>query len=224
MNKLTEIWEELKTVFSGRGSLSDSITPPLIFLIVNGFWGLSAATWFALISVAIISTIRLYKKQSLRFALTGLFTTLLAVALAYWLDRQEAFFLPQMINDLVFILVFLASVLWKKPLAAYTSLLTRGWPLEWYWQPKVRPAYMEVTTAWALLFALRLAIQFSLYQQGQTSLLAWLGVLLGWPFIILVLIGSYLYGTWRLRELGGPSVAEWKNRTPPPWQSQRRGF
>lgn len=224
MNKLTEIWEELKSVFSGRGNLFDSIIPPLIFLVSNGLWGLPGAAWGALISVAIISTIRLFKKQSLRFALTGLFTVLMAAALAYWLNRQDAFFLPQMINDLVFILVFLASVLWKKPFAAYTSLITRGWPLEWYWQPKVRPAYMEVTAAWALFFALRLAIQFSLYQQGQTSSLAWLGVLMGWPFIILVLIGSYLYGTWRLRNLGGPSVEEWKSRTPPPWHSQQRGF
>ena len=224
MNKLTEIWGELKTVFTGRGSLFDSIIPPLIFLIVNGLWGLPAATWFALISVAIISTIRFFKKQSLRFALTGLFTTLLAVALAFWLDRQEAFFLPQMLNDLLFILVFIASLFFKRPLAAYTSFLTRGWPLDWYWQPKIRPAYMEVTAVWTLLFSLRLAIQFSLYLRGQAYFLAWQDVLLGWPFMILVLIASYLYSNWRLHKLGGPSVAEWKNRTPPPWQSQQRGF
>jgi hypothetical protein len=224
MNKLTEIREELKTVFSGRGSLFDSIVPPLIFLILNGLLGLPAGTWGALISVVVISTIRLIQKQSLWFALAGLFTALLALGLADWLDRQEAFYLPQMINDLVFILVFLASLIFKRPFAAYTSFLTRGWPLQWYWQPKVRPAYMEVTMAWALLFTLRLALQFSLYLKGQASFLAWLDVLLGWPFMILVLVASYLYGNWRLRRLRGPSVEEWKNHTPPPWQSQQRGF
>jgi len=224
LNKLTEIWEELKIVFSGRGSLFDSIIPPLIFLVMNGLWGLPAGTWGALISVAFISTIRLIQKQSLWFALAGLFTALLAVGLADWLDRQEAYHLPQMLNDLIFILIFFVSLFFKRPIAAYTSFLTRGWPLEWYWQPKVRLAYMEVTAAWTLLFSLRLANQFSLYLNGQVSSLAWLDVLLGWPFMILVLIASYLYGNRRLKKLGGPSVEEWKNRTPLPWQSQQRGF
>jgi len=147
LNKLTEIWEELKIVFSGRGSLFDSIIPPLIFLVMNGLWGLPAGTWGALISVAFISTIRLIQKQSLWFALAGLFTALLAVGLADWLDRQEAYYLPQMLNDLIFILIFFVSLFFKRPIAAYTSFLTRGWPLEWYWQPKVRLAYMEVTAA-----------------------------------------------------------------------------
>jgi hypothetical protein len=44
MSKWQEIWEELKMVFSGRGSLFDSIIPPMIFLILNGAWGLQAAT------------------------------------------------------------------------------------------------------------------------------------------------------------------------------------
>jgi len=224
VNKLAEIWGELKTVFTGRGSLFDSIIPPLFFLTLNGFWGLQVGTWGALISVAIISTIRLIQNQSVWFALAGLFTALLAVGLADWFDRQEAYYLPQMLNDLVFILVFIASLFFKKPIAAYTSYLTRGWPLEWYWQPKVRPAYMEVTMVWTLLFSLRLAIQFSLYLKGQASSLAWLDLLLGWPFMILVLIASYLYGNWRLHRLSGPSFEEWKNHTPPPWQSQQRGF
>jgi hypothetical protein len=29
---------------------------------------------------------------------------------------------------------------------------------------------------------------------------------------------------WRLAKLQGPSVEEFKNNVPPPWQSQRRGF
>jgi hypothetical protein len=39
-----------------------------------------------------------------------------------------------------------------------------------------------------------------------------------------LLIVSYLYGTWRLRNLGGPSVEEFQAGEEPPWESQRRGF
>jgi hypothetical protein len=38
------------------------------------------------------------------------------------------------------------------------------------------------------------------------------------------LIASYLYGTWRLRNLGGPSVEEFKSGAEPPWEGQQRGF
>jgi hypothetical protein len=39
-----------------------------------------------------------------------------------------------------------------------------------------------------------------------------------------VLIASYLYGTWRLGTLGGPSVEEFKPGAEPPWEGQQRGF
>jgi hypothetical protein len=94
----------------------------------------------------------------------------------------------------------------------------------WYWQPKIRPAYTEVTWFWVILISLRLGIQLYLFQQQAIITLAWLDVLMGWPFLLVILIGSYLYGISRLRKLGGPSVEEWKKHKPPPWHSQRRGF
>jgi hypothetical protein len=224
MSKWQEIWEELKTVFSGRGSLFDSIIPPIIFLILNSTWGLPIATWGSLISVVSISTFRIIKRQSLWFALAGLLVSLIAVGLTYWIGRQEAYYLPSIINDTAMILVFFASILFKRPMAAYTSYLIRAWPMGWYWQPKIRPAYTEVTWFWVILFSFRLAIQFYLFQQHDAITLAWLDFLMGWPFLLVILIGSYLYGISRLQKLGGPSVVEWKNNVPPPWQSQRRGF
>jgi hypothetical protein len=54
--------------------------------------------------------------------------------------------------------------------------------------------------------------------------LATLGLFTGWPGTVVLLILTYLYGTWRLARLGGPSVAEFHAGTPPPWTGQRRGF
>lgn len=224
MNRFPEIWEELKSVFSGRGSLFDSIIPPVIFLMANGLGGLQAATWVSLASVASISLFRILKRQSLWFALGGLAAALAAVGLSSWMGRQEAYYLPSIINGVGMTLLFLVSLLFKRPMAAYTSYLMRRWPLIWYWRNDVRPAYSEVTLLWTLLFGLRLAVQIVLFQQKAASTLAWLDVLMGWPFLIVILVISYLYGLWRLKNLGGPSVEEWKNKVPPPWQSQRRGF
>jgi hypothetical protein len=70
---------------------------------------------------------------------------------------------------------------------------------------KVRPAHSEVTWMWVLSFGLRLLLQFNLFQEEAASLLGIVQLLTGWPATIILLIVSYLYGTWRLRNLGGPS-------------------
>jgi hypothetical protein len=88
----------------------------------------------------------------------------------------------------------------------------------------VRPAYSEVTIIWALFFTLRTLIQFELFQQQAAGALGIVQLLTGWPALIILLIASYLYGMWRLQNLGGPSVEEFKSGLEPPWQGQKRGF
>ena len=75
-----------------------------------------------------------------------------------------------------------------------------------------------------VFFGLRLLFQFNLFQQEAASLLGIFQFLTGWPATIILLIVSYLYGTWRLRNLGGPSVEEFKSGVEPPWEGQQRGF
>jgi hypothetical protein len=106
----------------------------------------------------------------------------------------------------------------------WTSHLARGWPLAWYRHPKVRPAYSEVTWLWAFFFAIRLLLQSALFQGAAPELLAVVNVALGWPATIVLLVVSYLYGNWRLRNLSGPSVEEFKQGAEPPWTGQQRGF
>jgi hypothetical protein len=111
-----------------------------------------------------------------------------------------------------------------RPLVAWTSYLTRRWPRDWYWHPRVRPAYSEVTWLWLVVFAVRLGLQWAVLQQENSTLLAVTNLVTGWPATILLLAVSYLYGTWRLGGLGGPSIEEFKSGAEPPWTGQRRGF
>jgi len=166
----------------------------------------------------------LWNKQSLFYALSGVGSVGLAVAIALWLGRSEGFFATNLVSGSMILLLALLSLVIRRPMVAWTSYIARRWPLDWYWHPQVRPAYSEVTFAWALFFAARLFLQFLLFQQANTSMLAVANLITGWPAIIVLLILSYLYGTWRLAKLRGPSVEEFKNNVPAPWQSQRRGF
>ena len=223
-SKIHELWDELRTVLIGRNKILDSILPPLVFVIVNALVGLQPAVWSALAAAGLFTTYRLVRRQSLGYALGGLGAVLLAVLIALVLNRAEGFFLPNILTGGITMLVCVVSTAVGRPMVAWTSYVARRWPLAWYWHPRVRPAYSEVTLVWAVYFGLRLAFQLRVYQGQSVSVLAVFNLLSGWPATVILLIISYLYGTWRLRNLQGPSVEEFVKSAPPPWQGQRRGF
>ena len=224
MNKAREILEELRMVLAGRSSFLDSLLPPIVFVLLNAIWDVRVAIWASLALAVVLAIYRLLKGQSLLYALGGAGGVVLAALVAYLLGRAEGFFLPTIVSGAVTLLVCLVSVLAGRPFVAFTSFVARRWPLDWYWHPKVRPAYSEVTWMWVLFFGLRLLLQFNLFQGEAASLLGVVQILTGWPATIILLIISYLYGTWRLRNLGGPSVKEFKSGAEPPWEGQQRGF
>lgn len=222
-DKAHELLEEFRTVM-GKVGLLDTVLPPVLFLLLNGLAGFRAAMIGALALSALISVLRLRRGQSVLYALGGMGSVGLAIALALLLGRSEGYFLPGIINGGLTVALTLVSLLIGKPIVAWTSYLARRWPLDWYWHPRVRPAYNEVTVAWLIYFALRLFWQVTVFRNQDIGQLAWVNMLTGLPATILLLVVSYLYGTWRLVHLGGPSVEEFRNGTPPPWQGQRRGF
>ena len=223
-NRFKELSQEFRTVFKGRGNLVDALIPPIIFLIVNASFGFDFALWGSLISALLFSLLRLFRRQPLRYALGGLGGILLAVLIAKILGRSEGFFVPGLISGVLTVVLCLVTVIFKRPLVAWTSFLARRWPLEWYWHNQVRPAYSEVTLIWGLFFGLRLFLQYQLFQQEATQLLGLTQLITGWPATLVLLVVSYLYGIWRLQNLSGPSVEEFKAEVQPPWEGQKRGF
>ena len=222
-SKARELLDELRTVVGNVGLL-DMILPPVLFLMLNGLAGFKVAMLGALGTALLIAILRVRRKQSLIFSLGGMASVGLAIALAYLLGRSEGYFLPGIVNGVLVIALAVVSLAIGKPMVAWTSYLARRWPLDWYWHTRVRPAYTEVTLVWIAFFTLRLFWQVMLYQGRNVSQLALVNALTGWPATIVLLIVSYLYGTWRLTTLNGPSVEEFRNNIPEPWQGQQRGF
>jgi hypothetical protein len=221
--KARELLEEFRAV-TGRVGLLDTILPPVLFLLLNGLAGFTGAMISALGLSLLIAALRLRRGQSLLYALAGMGSVGIAIALALLLGRSEGYFLPGIVNGGLTIALALVSLLLRRPMVAWTSYLARRWPLDWYWHERVRPAYTEVTLAWIVFFALRLFWQVTLFQGQDTGRLALVNALTGWPATVVLLIFSYLYGTWRLAQLRGPSVEEFRVNAPAPWQGQRRGF
>jgi hypothetical protein len=224
MDRLRELGEEFRRVVLSQPGVLDAVLPPVIYLAARAAFGFGAAIASALVLAVLIGLLRLRRRQPLWFALAGVAAVLVAALISRFTGSEAGFFLPGIVSGALTAAACLLSVILRRPLVAWTSYLARRWPLAWYWHDRVRPAYSEVTLAWAAFFGLRTLLQYLLYRQNSGLLLAVLNLVSGWPATILLLVLSYLYGTWRLRALGGPSVEEFKQASPPPWQSQQRGF
>jgi hypothetical protein len=224
MTRYEELLAELQTVLFSRSKWLDSILPPIIFLILNAIVDYQFAIIGSLLVTVVIGTYRLLRKEPLRYAFGGAGGVVVAGLLARFVGGAQGYFLPGIISGAITTLVCMISVFARRPMVAWTSFIARRWPLEWYWHPRVRPAYSEVTIAWGLFFGSRTLIQFNLFQQQAAGTLGVVQLLTGWPALISLLIISYLYGMWRLHNLQGPSVEEFKANVDPPWQGQKRGF
>ena len=141
MGKVHELTEEFRTVVIGRSNITDSVVPPLVFVVISALWGLTYAIAGSLAFALLIAMVRLGRRQPVKYALGGVGGVVLAAVVAQLLGRAEGYFLPSIISGGGTLVVCLLSVIVRRPMVAWTSHVARGWPLDWYWHPNVRPAY-----------------------------------------------------------------------------------
>lgn len=214
----------MRGLLAGRSGVADGILSPLVFVAVNAFVGLQAAIVAAsVVAIGIVLT-RLATGRPLRYAMSGVFGTAIAIALTARSGRAETYFLPGIVTGAATTLALVASLVVRRPLVAYASWATRGWPLGWFWHDRVRPAYTVVTWIWVAFFGIRTAVQAVLYLDGNVTTLGAVRIATGWPGLLGLLIVTYVVGRKRLEALGGPSVEEFEAMTPPPWSVQPHGF
>lgn len=217
-----EILEELNSVLKGK--TLDALLPPLLFVLIQSRTSLVSAIISAIGLSLIIGVLRMLKRQSIKYAFGGLVTVLIASGFAIFADNASNYYLPGILSTTFLLVLMLISLLFDRPLAAYVSHLTRGWTLAWFWRSDIKPAYREVTLFWVSMFALNAGLQWFFYIQGDLIQLAWITTLLGLPFTIFILIVTYVYGLWRLKQLGGPGIEEFTQQKEPPFKGQTRGF
>lgn len=223
-SKLAEIAEELRTVVVGRSGWVDMALPLVLFALLDAMLAPQWAGLLALLLAAMLALWRWKRGQRVRSALGGLAGVVLAIGFVLLTGQAQALLYPGILTGALSVFLAVASVVFRRPFVAWTSHLARRWPLAWYWHPRVRPAYGEVTLFWAMFFALRVGLQVTTARDAMMADVAIIGVLLGWPSTLVLLITSYLYGSWRLKTLRGPSVQEFREGSPPPWTGQLRGF
>lgn len=195
-----------RDLLADRRVLVDSVLPPIVFVAANALGGLGIAAAAALGLSAVLLVVRLARRQRPLYALSGLGGVVLGVGVALWSRDAAGFFLPGILTNAAMAVLCVVTILVRRPLIAWTGAAIYGWPLEWYWHPRVRPAYSEVTWAWAALYGAKALLQWRLAEAGELGWLAVARLATGWPAFALLLVASYAYVNWRLARLGGPSV------------------
>lgn len=219
---LKDIGDELRQFLAGK--TIDAIIPPIIYIIGNNLFGLIEGIILALSIAVILTLFRIFKKESILYALGGMGGVVVASGFALIADNAVNYFLPKIIGSGALFLISVISVFIGRPIAAILSHISRGWSFDWFLRDDIKPAYKEVTIVWAALFLARMLLQIYLYNRGNLIELGWTSILLGFPTTLTVLILTLIYGVWRLKKLGGPGIDEFKEGKEPPWEGQKKGF
>jgi hypothetical protein len=185
----------------GRRGAVDGGLPPLVFVIVNAVAGsyttrpaaLGSAIGAAVTAGLVIVVLRLVRREPLKQALGGLAGLSIAVAFAARSGEARGFFLPGILVDAAYGIVFAASAATGRPLVGTIYHLLYGGLGQWRADKRLRRAFSVATMGWAMVFATRAGVQAFLYGEDRPGLLAVGKILLGWPLTIVALVLTLAY-------------------------------
>lgn len=173
-----------KSLLAGIGGplgIAEAVLPATVFSIVYAITkqALPAVASAAGLSVLFI-LIRLIKRQSLQQAIIGA----LAIALASFLALRDGgqaadYFLTGFFTNAAYGLVFLVSILIRRPIMGYVAQLLFGF-VNWRTSREYKRLRF-ITLIWVAFFSARLLVQVPLYLAGQVELLAASRVVMGAP-------------------------------------------
>jgi hypothetical protein len=172
----------------GVSGLVYSSLPVLVFVLVNTFFGLTAAIWAAVGGAVLITVIRVVRKEPLQPAISGFFGVAIAAFIAYRTGSAKGFFLFGIWASLVYGSVFLASVLVRWPLVGVIWSFLNGHGMAWRSDRKAVISYNVATLTWVAVFAARFIVQRWLYNEDQTGWLAFARLAMGYPLTAIALV------------------------------------
>ncbi|HVE99195.1 MAG TPA: DUF3159 domain-containing protein [Mycobacteriales bacterium] len=183
----------LAEAFGGPRGMVDSGLPVVAFVVGNALFGLGTAVRSALGVGLVLFLVRLVRREVVRHTITGFLGVAMAAGIARWTGSARNFFIPGIVQNGAYFVVFLGSVLVRRPIIGVFLRQFSDKPAEWHAHPVVQRAYVEVTCLWAAMFGLRLLVQSLLYRADETGWLAAAKLGLGYPLFIPVLAVTPLW-------------------------------
>ena len=176
----------------GFSGLIYSSVPILVFVPVSSIFGLVPAIIAALSVAALILVWRLARKESLQPAISGFMGVGICALIAYIVGESKGYFLYGIWMSLFWAVVFLVSVLIRRPVVGYIWNWVNGHDRGWRNVRRAVLVFDIATITWVLVFASRFVVQRHLYDADETGWLAAARIAMGWPLTAVAALATYL--------------------------------
>ncbi|MDP9240170.1 MAG: DUF3159 domain-containing protein [Actinomycetota bacterium] len=190
----------------GVKGLIDSGLPVVVFVVANALAQLKVAIIAALVAGVAVFALRLARRESPQFAVSGLFGVAIAAYFAHRLGRAEGFFIPGILLNAVYFVVFAGSLVIRRPLIGVLWTYFGDGDQGWRQRPVLRGAYTLATLWWALMYAAKTGLQGLLYLQHQPGWLAVAKLSMGYP-LFAVNVAATLWLVRRAKRRMGAQAA-----------------
>lgn len=181
----------IQSIGGWRGMV-DSGLPIVVFVAANAAAGLKAGILSALGAGLLLFVLRLIRKQSPQQAIGGLFGVAVAAFIAWRMGEARGYFLLGIWRNAVYGVIFLVSVLIRRPLVGIIWEFFEGHDEDWRSDSRLRRTYTTATLLWVVVFGARVLVQRVFYNRHETG---WLGVtslVMGYPLYIAALALTFL--------------------------------
>jgi hypothetical protein len=180
--------------FGGKRGLAEVGVPSILFVTVYGITrDLSGAIWAAVAVAAVLSVVRLVKRDTLQHALGGLFGVLVCAAVAHFTGQAKGFYLPGVLLNIGEAILFSVSALVRWPIVGVVLGPVTGEMMAFRENPARMRAFTQATWLLAAMFLLRVCIEVPLYLGGQVDALGVSKIILGYPLYLAV-----AYSCWQI--------------------------
>ncbi|PPF24824.1 DUF3159 domain-containing protein [Rathayibacter rathayi] len=182
----------LRTMGGVRGIL-EAVVPGIAFVVLYTITAELVLSLVASVGLAVAFTVaRVLGRTPVIQAVGGLLGVVVSAALALFTGRAVDNFVPGLVTNLIYGLVFLVSVLVRWPLIGVAAGYLMGDGSAWRGDRRKRRLFGVLTLAWAGLFLLRLAVQYPLYLAQDTTALGTWKLVLGLPLYAPLLVLTVL--------------------------------
>ncbi|MEY4034898.1 MAG: hypothetical protein RLZZ311_75 [Actinomycetota bacterium] len=185
--------EKVLAAFGGKKGLIDSGIPSIIFLLVFNISHQLHTALVASVSVsALLTIVRLAKRDTLQHAISGLVGALICAWFANRTGNPSDLYIPKLLTNLGYVTLYLVGNLSGWPILGLMLGPILGENLKWRNHPERKRAYTMASWLWVLMFFTRIAVQYPIYRSGNVNLLGTVNLAMGYPLFIATAYGSWL--------------------------------
>jgi hypothetical protein len=186
--------EKVLQAFGGKKGLLDSGIPAVIFLVVfNIADALRPALISAIAVSALLTIIRLARRETVQHAMSGFIGVLICAWFANRTGNASDLYIPKLLTNLGYGTVYLIGNLVGWPIMGLVLGPILGENLKWRNHPERKRAYTLASWLWVAMFFTRIAVQYPIYRTGNVNLLGTVNLAMGYPLFI-----ATAYGTWQI--------------------------